>query len=173
VHASHSEASGTAPRQETGIFEFLMMGFRRNIIVVAAAAILLACSREAPAPQEVAEPAPAAATQQTVVAPSTELAVRTVESVMVSRPQDAPASVVIQASGTVPTTGWSEPKLVPVEDSDPSSRSFSFVATSPPTTDADDLTEAVEASLQIDTLPPEVKTIRIVSGTNAVSAFLP
>jgi hypothetical protein len=150
-----------------------MTGQKIKLLALAGALALFACNREAPAPQDAAEDAAPAAPQAEVVAPSTEVAVRTVESVMVTRPQDAPDSVVIQASGTVPSTGWSAPKLVPVDDSDPASRSFSFVATSPATTEADDLTEAVEARLQIETLPAEVKTIRIVSSTNAVSAFLP
>jgi hypothetical protein len=141
-------------------------------LAVTAAILLCGCNRDAPAPQEVAE-APAAPAAAPAVAPSTEVAVRTVESVMVTRPQDAPDSVVIQVSGTVPSTGWSDPKLVPADDSDPASRSFNFVATSPATPDADDVMEAVEAHLQLDTLPAEVKTIRIVSSTNAVSAFLP
>src|SRR5688572_3865244 len=149
-----------------------MTGRRFKVLALMAAILLWGCNRDAPAPQEAAE-APLAAPQAPAVAPSTELAVRTVESVSVSRPQDAPDSVFIQASGTVPSTGWSDPKLVPVDDADPSSRSFNFVATSPASPDADDLTEAVEANLQIETLPAEVKTIRIVSSTNAVSAFLP
>jgi hypothetical protein len=148
-----------------------MTGRSLIFLALAAAVALYGCNRDAPAPQEVAEApvAPAAP----VVAPSTEMTVRTVESVMVTRPQDAPDSVVIQVSGTVPSTGWSDPKLVPVDGNDPSSRIFTFVATSPAATDADDVMEAVEANLQLDTLPAEVKTIRIVSSTNAVSAFLP
>ncbi len=143
------------------------------ISLLAASLLLLGCNRDAPADQAAPAPAPAPAAEAPApVAPSTELTVKTVESVMVTRPQDAPDTVVIQASGTVPSGGWTEPKLVPVESEDPTVRSFNFVATSPADAAGGAATEPVQARLHLDTLPEDVTAIRIVSSTNAVQAFL-
>jgi hypothetical protein len=151
-----------------------MSGRYATFLSLLAAGLLLAgCNRDTPAEQAAEQPAPApAAPAQTAVAPSTELTVKTVESVMVTRPQDAPDTVVIQVSGTVPSVGWTDPKLVPVESTDPTVRSFNFVATSPADAAAGAAAEPVQARLQLDTLPEDVTAIRIVSATNAVQAFL-
>ena len=151
---------------------------RSNVKVVSvlfAALLLAACNRDAAeepnaanAPP-VAAPAPAAAP---AIAPSTELTVRTVESVVVTRPQDAPNSVIIQVSGTVPSSGWTDAKLVPVAGSDNSIRSFNFVATSPAEASPTGGTEAIEAQLQIEEMPADVGSIRVVAATNEVSAFI-
>jgi hypothetical protein len=100
------------------------------------------------------------------------MAVNTVESVMVTRPRDAPASVSIMASGTVLSQGWTDAKLLPLDDTngDTSIKSFTFVATSPATPVAGSSLQPIEAQLQIDSLPADVKAIRIVSATNEVSA---
>src|SRR3954467_8892245 len=145
-------------------------------LLVFAAVLAAGCNRS-PAPEQstvqTAPAAPAAPAPPPGVAPATELAVGTVESVMVTRPQDAPQSVIIRASGTVPSSGWTDAKLVAMDDKDPAVRSFRFVAVSPADGKLAGGTEAIEAELQFDTMPPEVATIRIVAGTNEVSAFLP
>jgi hypothetical protein len=151
---------------------------RRHFKVIALVAAMLAagCNR-GPAPEqsagETAPAAPAAPAAPTGIAPATELVVNTVESVMVTRPQEAPQSVIIQASGTVPSSGWTEAKLVPLDEKDVSVRSFRFVATSPADGKLAGGTEAIEAQVEFEMMPADVATIRVVAGTNEVSAFLP
>ena len=82
-------------------------------------------------------------------------------------------SVIIQASGTVPSSGWTEAKLVALDDKDPSVRSFRFVAVSPMSGKLEGGTEAIEAQIEFEMMPADVATIRVVAGTNEVSAFLP
>jgi len=130
----------------------------------------------APAPiaqtEPVAEPPPAAAAPAPIP-PSTELPVNSVDSVMLSRPQDAPAAMIIRVLGTAASSGWSLPKLEPMADagSDASVASYQFVATSPEASDdANTAAEQIETELRVEALPPDVTTIRIVSATNEVSA---
>ena len=134
---------------------------------------------EPAAPDQNAAPAPAVANQLAAVAnqpapipPSTELQVDRVTSVMVSRPPNAPDSIIIHAAGTVASPGWSDAKLAPLEDPNAGRtiKAFSFVATSPEMPDEKHAPAAVETELRVDALPAEVQTIRIVSATNAVSA---
>ena len=130
----------------------------------------------APAPVAQTEPAtpPAAeAPAPAPIPPSTELQVNSVDSVMLSRPEDAPGTMVIRVLGTAPSRGWSLPKLQPVTDSgtDASIVSYQFVATSPEVSDdANAVAEQLETELRVDSLAPEVMTIRIVSATNEISA---
>lgn len=124
---------------------------------------------EQPAATPPAEPAPAPAPIPTL----TELPVNSVDSVMLSRPQDAPSALIIRVLGTAASNGWSLPKLEPMieEGSDASIVSYRFVATSPEA--SDDLNtapEQIETELRVDALPPEVTTIHIVSATNDISA---
>ena len=119
----------------------------------------------APPPAEVPAPAP--------IPPMTEMAVNSVDSVMLSRPEDAPSALVIRVLGTAASNGWSLPRLEPVTDAgtDASIVSYQFVATSPETSDEPSTVAAqLETELRVDTLPPEVMTIRIVSATNEISA---
>ena len=114
---------------------------------------------------EVPAPAP--------IPPSTEVAVNSVDSVMLSRPEDAPSALIIRALGTATSGGWSLPKLQPVTDAgtDASIMSYQFVATSPEASDdANTAAEKLETELRLDSLAPEVMTIRIVSATNEISA---
>ena len=146
-----------------------------NAKVIGAYALVLslaACGRggeeqDAAAPPP---PPPPAAAAPPPLAPNTELTVRTVESVVVTRPMEAPESVIIQVTGTVPSSGWTDAKLVPIDGSDASVRSFTFVATSPAQPQGG--TEAIEAQLQIEDMPTDVGSIRVVAATNEVSAFL-
>jgi len=122
-----------------------------------------------PAPAAPA-PAPAAAAPSTVPL-GTQQAVYAVDSLVVSRPDDAPKTVVIKANGSVRTGGWSDPKLEEMPDSDDHSvKSYRFVATSPTASATIQALQGVEAELRVDTLPPKVKTIRVVSETNEISA---
>ena len=123
-------------------------------------------SVEPPAPAPVVEaPAP--------IPPNTEVQVNSVDSVMLSRPQDAPNAMIIRVLGTTASGGWSTPKLEPMAGAtnDASIMSYQFVATSPEAVDdANTAAAQVEAELRVDTLPAEVTSIRIVAATNEVSA---
>ena len=146
--------------------------------IAIAAVLLSACNQNtanAPAPAAETETTPPGAATPTPAAaspPSTQMAVNTVESVMVTRSQDAPTTVMISASGTVLSLGWTDAKLVPIEDTngDTSIKSFTFVATSPATPEAASSVQPIDAQLQVDALPTDVKAIRIVSATNEVAA---
>jgi hypothetical protein len=129
----------------------------------------------APAPVAEAEPAvPLAEPVPAAIPPLTELPVNSVDSVMLSRPQDAPSAMIIRVLGTAASNGWSLPKLEPMveEGSDAAIVSYKFVATSPEAAsdDPNPAPEQIETELLVDSLPPEVMTIRIVSATNEVSA---
>jgi hypothetical protein len=94
-----------------------------------------------------------------------------VDSVMLSRPQDQPASIVIHVSGTALSPGWTDPKLTEEQDGgDGSVRTYKFVATSPEMPDENRTPQSMEAEVRIDMLSQDVKSIRIVSATNEVSA---
>jgi len=150
-------------------------------VVVALTLLLVACNRNAPESQT--QEAPPATTAETAapppapagpppIPPSTELPITSVDSVMLSRPQDAPESMIIRVLGTASSAGWTEPKLEPMADTsgDTSIKSYQFVATSPESADAGAATQSIETELRVEGLPPEVKTIRIVSASNEVSA---
>jgi hypothetical protein len=130
------------------------------------------------APAPVAEAEQQAATPPAEPTPApiptlTELPVSSVDSVMLSRPQDAPGAMIIRVLGTAASNGWSLPKLEPMveEGSDASIVSYKFVATSPEASDdLNTAAEQIETELRVDALPPQVTTIRIVSATNEVSA---
>jgi hypothetical protein len=110
------------------------------------------------------------------IALGTEQAVYAVDSLVVTRPDDAPKVVVIKAVGSVRTGGWTEPKLEEMPDapgSDPSVKSYRFVATSPTADTTIQALQSVEADLRVDSLSPKVQTIRVVSETNEISAFVP
>jgi len=127
----------------------------------------------APAPVATAEPPAPPPVVPAPIPPSTEAQVNSVDSVMLSRPTDAPNAMIIRVLGTAASTGWSLPKLEPMADgsSDASIVSYQFVATSPEAVDdSNTAPEQIVTELRVDALPPEVTTIRIVSATNEVSA---
>src|SRR4030095_15220429 len=73
-----------------------------------------------PAPVATAEPPPApppVAQAPVPAPPSPEAQVNSVDSVMLSRPTDAPNAMIIRVLGTAASTGWSLPKLEPMADS--------------------------------------------------------
>ena len=147
---------------------------------VAFALTLAACNRSpqqqpaAPPPSAAPEAVPVPAPQPPpppAIPPATELPLNTVDSVMLSRPQDEPASIVIHVSGTAPSPGWTDPKLTEERDgSDAGVKTYKFVATSPEMPDENHTPQSLEAEVRIDMLSPDVKSIRIVSATNEVSA---
>lgn len=164
-----------------------MSSARSKVVAIAALTLLLAgCEQEqrtaqtdvqAPAPPATANVVqPAASPPPAAPAPiplATELPVNTIDSVMLSRPQDAPSAMIIRVLGTAASGGWTLPKLEPMADngSDAPIMSYQFVATSPEASDdTNTAAEQVVAELRVDSLPPDVTTIRIVSATNEVSA---
>ena len=132
---------------------------------------------EAPpaAPVATAEPpaAPPPPAAPAPIPPSTEVQANSVDSVMLSRPADAPNAMVIRVLGTTASAGWSSPKLEPMADGsgDASIMSYQLLATSPEAVDdANTAPEQIVTELRVEALPPDVTTIRIVSATNEVSA---
>lgn len=105
-------------------------------------------------------------------APATELRIERLESVMVRRPADAPGAIVIRAAGSVSSPGWVGARLTPLEDESAGQnvRVFSFVATSPETSEGIQEPQPVQTELRIDNVPAEVRAIRVLSATNAISA---
>jgi hypothetical protein len=91
---------------------------------------------------------------------------------MLSRPQDEPMAIIIHVSGTALSPGWTDAKLAEEPDggADNSVKTYKFVATSPEMPDANGTAQPIEAEIRVDSLAPDIKTIRIVSGTNEVSA---
>ena len=49
-------------------------------------------------------------------------------------------------------------------------KTYKLVATSPAMPDENRTPQAMEAEIRVESLPPEVKSIRIVSATNEISA---
>ncbi len=149
--------------------------YSKMLLAITMCIAVAACGRDAAAPEASTTPAPdAAPAVPGIVPPATETAVARVESVMVSRPQEAPHSIRIQASGIVGTRGWSGARLVPIENVEGGkTRSFNLVAMSPATGQGAGPTEIVEAELQLDMLPNGTEMIRVVGATNEVSAFMP
>lgn len=122
----------------------------------------------APAPVTVAPPM---APPPAAIALGTSQAVYTVDSLVVSHPDDAPTVIVILATGSVRTGGWTAPKLEEMPDTgDATVKSYRFVATSPTDAATVQALQVVEAELRLDSLPPKVTTIRVVSETNEISA---
>ncbi len=81
-------------------------------------------------------------------------------------------AIIIRVSGTALSPGWTDAKLAEAPDvgGDNTIRTYNFVATSPPMPEANRSAQPIEAEIRVDSLPADVKTIRIVSGTNEVSA---
>lgn len=81
-------------------------------------------------------------------------------------------SIIIHVSGTAVSAGWTDAKLAEEPDggADNSVKTYKFVATSPEMPDANRTAQPVEAEIRVDSLGADIKTIRIVSSTNEVSA---
>ena len=149
------------------------------VLLLSAVLTVASCNRSAetpaPAPEQAATPAEAPAAPQLPSTPpipaATELPLNTVDSVMLTRPQDTPTAVIIRVSGSAISPGWTGVKLV--EDAQNTAAgvaSYKLVATSPAMPDANRTPEVLETELRIDALPATVTTIRIVAATNEISA---
>jgi|SRR5579872_388744 len=154
---------------------------RRLLTVTMAFAIVTGCNRNSPPaqPQSApaaatapAVPAPVPAPQPPRVPPGTELPVTSVDSVMLNRAPDSPQALIIDVTGTTASGGWTNPRLVEdtAANTDPSVRIYKFVATSPEQTTPGPTPQMIDAELRIDSLPAEVKTVRVVAGGNQISA---
>ena len=99
--------------------------------------------------------------------------VYTVDAVTLERPGST-AAVVIKASGTVRTSGWTDTKLEAETNASPSdTMTYTLVATPPPKdTNVTQAMQPVEATLRVDNLPPEVKTVRVIAETNQTDAAM-
>jgi hypothetical protein len=162
----------------------MMSTASRFLFALAFVLVLAGCNQnsgtptrtEEPLPAQttsVSPPAPAAPTTPQPIPPSTELQIAKVQSVVVSRVSDAPGSLIIHASGSVASSGWTDIKLAPVEgdaNGDPRVKMFAFVATSPATPAEVNAPQTVETELRVDDVPPDVRAIRVVSATNAINA---
>jgi hypothetical protein len=149
-----------------------------GIFIIAAAGIIIAgCNQNQPPAETPPPPSPAASAvplapapiAPTPIPPATELAVNSVDSVMLSRPADGPMAVVVDVSGTTLSSGWTNPKLAEEPDDDNTVKTYKFVATSPEAPEGNRAPQPIEAEIRIESLPIGVKTIRIVSATNEIS----
>ena len=138
--------------------------------------VLAACSRDAPPAPQSEAPLQPSSSPIAEIASSAEVLILTVDSVILSRPQDAPSTqdapsaLVIQVAGRVTSSGWRNAKLVPSGDAaGDNTLSFDLVATSPATPERDPIAQPIEARLRIDALPAGVTTIRVAATANAVS----
>jgi hypothetical protein len=92
---------------------------------------------------------------------------------MLNRAPDSPETVIIDVTGTIAAGGgWTNPRLVEdtVANNDPSVRIYRFVATSPEQVSAGQMPQMINAELRIESLPAQVKTVRIVAAGNQISA---
>ena len=151
----------------------------RRVLALAVVLALTGCNRNpqtsAPAPEQpppAAAPAPAPHPQAPPpIPPATELPLNTVDSVMLTRPQDAPMAIIIRVSGSTLSPGWTDVKLVEdAENAAAGVKTYKLVATSPAMPDENRTPATLEAELRVDALPEDVTTVRIVSATNEISA---
>ena len=91
---------------------------------------------------------------------------------MVRRTASSPGAIVVRASASVASAGWTGARLAPVEarDANERIRVFSFVATSPEMPGKDRFPQTMETEIRVDDVRPEMRTVRVVSATNAISA---
>ncbi|MNC97797.1 hypothetical protein D3C83_155760 [compost metagenome] len=79
--------------------------------------------------------------------------------------------MIIHVSGTTASAGWTDAKLAEVSEAvNERTRTYQFVATSPAALEGIRAEQPIEIEVRVDSLPPEVTTIRIVAATNEVSA---
>lgn len=91
---------------------------------------------------------------------------------MLNRAPDSPSALIIDVTGTIPSAGWTNPRLAEdtAETADPSVRVYKFVATSPDHAPAEQMPQMVDVELRVDSLPTEVKSVRVDSSSNQISA---
>jgi hypothetical protein len=157
-----------------------MASLHRTLVAAALAIALSGCNRNpaaqqpapAPAPAVTAAPAPPPPAPPPPIPAATELPLSSVDSVMLSRPSEAPMALLIQVSGTAPSPGWTDAKLTEAQDDGDNAaiKTYRLVATSPAMPDESRAPQSIQVELRVEMLPPEVTTIRIVSATNEISA---
>ena len=84
--------------------------------------------------------------------------------------KDKPGFVTVVVKGTTRTGGWANAQLKPLQTFAPEvgMRSFTFVA-SPPSGSSTQSMTPIQATVKIDPLPADVKTIRVLSETNEIA----
>jgi len=94
-----------------------------------------------------------------------ERAVASVNTVSLQHP--SPDALIIDVSGLVPSAGWTNPRLVPVDDEKEGSdtKTYRFVAT-PPDSPKGTLAFAINARVEVDRVPRNLKFVRIVTAGN-------
>src|SRR5579871_5313319 len=92
----------------------------RTVALMVVSLVITGCNRNsAPVPPQPAPAAavrapasPAPAPQPPPIPPGTEVPVASVDSVMLNRAPDAPSALIIDVTGTIPSSGWTNPRLV-------------------------------------------------------------
>jgi hypothetical protein len=134
-------------------------------------------STPAPAPAPAAPPAPAAtnATPSPTATPPAsgqiaQKAIYEVTGIDVGVSKDKPSFVTVVVKGSARTGGWTNAQLKPLQTFAPEvgMRSFTFVAT-PPAGPSTQSATPIQATIKIDPLPSDVKTIRVLSETNEIA----
>jgi hypothetical protein len=98
--------------------------------------------------------------------------VYTVDSVTLERPADFPNALIVKASGTVRTSGWSNGQLMAAHTAvAPDTVTYKFVAVPPPKdTNSTQAAQPIDATVRLDHLAPEVKAVRVVAETNQTTS---
>lgn len=138
-------------------------------------------AKPAPAPTTAPTPAPTSAPVTPPPAPPTTPAADTtpasqqksiyeVQSVEVQVMERQPPIASITVKGTARTGGWKNVELKPLQTFAPEvgMRSYTLVGT-PPSGPATQALTPVTATIQLDPLPADVKTIRVLGETNEVA----
>jgi hypothetical protein len=111
-------------------------------------------------------PTPAPAGSTTVA----QKAIYEVTGIDVGLSKDKPTFVTVVVKGTARSAGWTNAQLKPLQTFAPEvgMRSFTFVAT-PPTGSPAAGDTPIQATIKIEPLPDDVKTIRVLSETNEIA----
>ena len=103
-----------------------------------------------------------------------EETVLSVTDVKLAADKTYPPKLIIRAQGTVSTYGWENGKLVPfvyIQPPPDGIYDFNFVAT-PPIHLVPEVVTCIEAKHILDTIPKNLKGVRIHSRTNSQVAYL-
>ncbi len=97
-------------------------------------------------------------------------AIYEVTGIDVGLSKDKPYYVTVVVKGSARTGGWTSGQLKPLQTFAPEvgMRSFTFVAT-PPVAASSQSTAPIQATIKIEQLPDDVKTIRVLSETNEIA----
>lgn len=127
------------------------------VLALAAGAMLTGCDQSSNQT--------ATRSREPAVAPRSVLSV---DSVIASRSPGSPSSLVVQASGTVGSTGWTDARLQAQPSAGGSDTLiYKFVA-KPPNVEsiATKISQPVETILRVSNVPTRVKGVRVVAETN-------